>query len=470
MVVRPSDSGGVGFGITGDLGLPTGDRELYLGEGWLSGTAGVVGTVEAAKFTLSGQAALQLKPHNPPRQRPAPTRGGDNLRGAIALNWVPSEHVGIGVETHGSFALDPVVREAVGIPAEVLLSTRVVSDSGVFLTAGLGTAVGMGAGASPFRAVLGGGLRLPPGPPSDADGDGFIDTADLCPREPETLNGLTDEDGCPDELPTLQFVADVPGPAAETAEITVVRAPGVVVNGVGRVTVRGRPGQRVTVAARVGACRSGSAEIMVADDSQGVFPIPVRRVSAPVVVKVHDVAGRPVDGVTVRYITEDPLCGADDTRVVDGEGIHQVGTGPHTVFITAPGYDIHQEELMLEQGKPANIEATLSPTQVTVSDERVVFATPLLFTPGAAILQLESEPLVSQMATLMLTSDIRIRITGYADADGGGGRQLAWSRAEAIKTALEQRGVDRERLVTNGATGPAPGESFIDVRVLPKGR
>ncbi len=33
---------------------------------------------------------------------------------------------------------------------------------------------------------------------SDADGDRILDTDDKCPNEPETYNGLTDEDGCPD--------------------------------------------------------------------------------------------------------------------------------------------------------------------------------------------------------------------------------------------------------------------------------
>src|SRR5262249_34790943 len=34
----------------------------------------------------------------------------------------------------------------------------------------------------------------------DQDRDGIADARDMCPREPETRNGLDDEDGCPDHL------------------------------------------------------------------------------------------------------------------------------------------------------------------------------------------------------------------------------------------------------------------------------
>jgi outer membrane protein OmpA-like peptidoglycan-associated protein len=38
-------------------------------------------------------------------------------------------------------------------------------------------------------------------PIPDSDGDGILDPDDRCPRQQETRNGYTDEDGCPDEIP-----------------------------------------------------------------------------------------------------------------------------------------------------------------------------------------------------------------------------------------------------------------------------
>jgi outer membrane protein OmpA-like peptidoglycan-associated protein len=42
--------------------------------------------------------------------------------------------------------------------------------------------------------------RAEPPPVLDSDGDGFVDTVDRCPPEPETANGWNDDDGCPDEI------------------------------------------------------------------------------------------------------------------------------------------------------------------------------------------------------------------------------------------------------------------------------
>ena len=58
---------------------------------------------------------------------------------------------------------------------------------------------------------------LPP-PPLDTDGDGFIDSEDDCPEEPETVNGYEDTDGCPDEVPeeVVQFMGVIEGIFFET--------------------------------------------------------------------------------------------------------------------------------------------------------------------------------------------------------------------------------------------------------------
>ena len=42
----------------------------------------------------------------------------------------------------------------------------------------------------------------PPPEDTDTDGDGIRDTLDLCPDDPETVNGHLDTDGCPDTVPT----------------------------------------------------------------------------------------------------------------------------------------------------------------------------------------------------------------------------------------------------------------------------
>jgi outer membrane protein OmpA-like peptidoglycan-associated protein len=49
-------------------------------------------------------------------------------------------------------------------------------------------------------------LVLSPKAAKDADQDGIADANDACVREPETVNGFMDNDGCPDVAPRIQFV------------------------------------------------------------------------------------------------------------------------------------------------------------------------------------------------------------------------------------------------------------------------
>ena len=81
----------------------------------------------------------------------------------------------------------------------------------LFAATGVGTSEGFG--SPDWRALL--GLRFQRAAPAasapplvvavekqdkDSDGDGILDTNDACPNEPETVNAIDDEDGCPDEI------------------------------------------------------------------------------------------------------------------------------------------------------------------------------------------------------------------------------------------------------------------------------
>src|SRR5689334_8568814 len=45
-------------------------------------------------------------------------------------------------------------------------------------------------------------VEAPTPAPGDRDGDGYLDTEDKCPDEPENFQGFQDEDGCPDDPDT----------------------------------------------------------------------------------------------------------------------------------------------------------------------------------------------------------------------------------------------------------------------------
>ena len=108
---------------------------------------------------------------------------------------------------------------------------RWISGKGPVVTAAAGTSVISDYGAAQWRLMFGvtwhaqrydrdgddvvDELDLCPDDPEDIDGyededgcpdpdndqDGIVDVFDKCPNQPEVINGYQDEDGCPDSLP-----------------------------------------------------------------------------------------------------------------------------------------------------------------------------------------------------------------------------------------------------------------------------
>ncbi|HHO50870.1 MAG TPA: hypothetical protein ENK18_08335 [Deltaproteobacteria bacterium] len=459
---QPQTTGGLGLGLVARLGIPTGDPGAYLGEGGIFGGGGLVGTFEAGSLTASWELGGSLNPKTPIDQRPAPTRGGDQLEGGLGLGWLVDETVGIGIEAHGALALDDAVRTAIGIPAEALLTGRYVDPGGAFLTAGLGVGLGAGAGASPLRVLLGGGFSARSGPGPDGDGDGLVDQDDACPAEPETPNDYRDEDGCPDVLPEVVFVARVEGRDAPDAEVIVTGPDGSISSGQGQVRVRGRPGETFQATARLGACRRGEARVSVVEPGGASHTITILRITGQVLITVTDGVGRPLEGATVRYLTEDPACGSDNTEVIEGRGAHTLGVGEHTILVTAPGYDIHQQTLTIEPGGEISVKAILAPTQVRVEGSTLVLATPIRFAPGSSVLPPEAYTLLAQVATVIQVDGLSVQITGRPDS--GSGRALAQARAQAASDQLRALGVSGERLST--ATGGSSPAGHIQLRIV----
>jgi hypothetical protein len=78
-------------------------------------------------------------------------------------------------------------------------------DNGLDITGGLGRGLNDGLGTPSIRGLVRLGFALPAerdldfARTSDLDGDGIKDADDRCPVEPETVNGVRDADGCPED-------------------------------------------------------------------------------------------------------------------------------------------------------------------------------------------------------------------------------------------------------------------------------
>lgn len=138
------------------------------------------------------------------------------LRVAAAFEVTPT--VEALIDFNGGLAFATIDDGMVGNPLEILAGARFRPASRLSVTVGAGTALLSAPGTPDVRLIA--GVSYGPGSEPvgiqactsvsdagrerrrahgvDTDGDGIDDACDLCPAARETMNGLLDEDGCPD--------------------------------------------------------------------------------------------------------------------------------------------------------------------------------------------------------------------------------------------------------------------------------
>ena len=211
----------VGAGVT--AWAPTGDELALEGEG-----AFRVQPHLTARYDLLGlvSVAADVGYHARPEERLFTLGVDDELRWGLAADlWLPFG-VGATAAAFGSLStagrrdpddLDRTLEGRGGDPAEAQLALRWSPFDTFTLRVGAGTALTAGVGVPSWRGFAMLGLRWPGprgpegrGMEPDADRDGVPDGPDVCPHEPENIDGIRDEDGCPEAQPT-QVAARVDG-------------------------------------------------------------------------------------------------------------------------------------------------------------------------------------------------------------------------------------------------------------------
>ncbi len=115
-----------------------------------------------------------------------------DYRAAIEVGVLP-EQLHLMASTWGrveAFAETPS-----SLSAEFLAGARIFWTGSLTTTVGAGGGLASGYGTPDFRAVL--SLGYTPST-TDLDEDGVDDEVDLCPNDPEDIDGFEDGDGCPD--------------------------------------------------------------------------------------------------------------------------------------------------------------------------------------------------------------------------------------------------------------------------------
>jgi len=232
-LIRPSERGGFGLGISGQVFVPSGAESSFNSDETVHGgpTLSALWRTQS-DFELLANLGFDARSRTQVR----------NFSTRSAIRWgvgtvLPFAADGRVAALGNVFGRAPVVDEideprsdsfgGSKNPAEALLGLRADFTDALRVQAGGGSGISTGAGAPDFRlfasahfrtgtADRGKPERSEPRPeptaepdpepeppradePSDRDGDGIPDGEDDCPDEPETFNGVDDEDGCPDE-------------------------------------------------------------------------------------------------------------------------------------------------------------------------------------------------------------------------------------------------------------------------------
>jgi OOP family OmpA-OmpF porin len=198
----------VGLGVIASLYLPTiNPEDRFLGETQL--VPQLVGVVDKElgrerRLRISFNGGVRLRrtttfTNSDPGPDMAPVTGrsitaGSELPFGLGVGYaVARQRFDVIAEVFGAI---PIGAHQSYQPLEVLAGVKLYLARSSFLTLGAGRGLMPDQGANPaLRGFI--GIVFEPSI-GDRDGDGLKDDLDRCPDEPEDLDGVHDDDGCPD--------------------------------------------------------------------------------------------------------------------------------------------------------------------------------------------------------------------------------------------------------------------------------
>ena len=189
-LTAPDGRFGIATAVVGDLFFATGDERDFRGDGRFRGGASLVLESRYPTGSVSMEAGYRFRP----------TRSffglavGDEVLLRLASRYAIAAELELVPEWEARLTTPEGAATVVAQEVRMGVSTR--AREGWAVSAGLGLGVGDAVGRPTVRYLLGLNYTVPPD--ADPDGDGLTNEADLCPDEPEDLDGYIDQDGCPD--------------------------------------------------------------------------------------------------------------------------------------------------------------------------------------------------------------------------------------------------------------------------------
>ena len=206
--------------------------------------------------------------------------------------------------------------------------------------------------------------------------------------------------------------------------------------------------------------RPGTCAAVVPPEG-GEVPVTCELVALP---KVGTALGQVVlstDGTPVPNVTVQLAGPGMRTIVTDAAGRFReenLAPGEYVARIEQEGYLISVTPVLVKVRGETDVRISLLPTpknaSVKVQKDRIQIRGSIFFTTGTADIEARSEPLLTEIADVIMRNPdlLEVEVAGHTDDVGGAdaNRELSQRRAEAVKTWLVKAGVERERLVAKG--------------------
>ena len=470
--LKERSKGPLGFGVFVDVTAPSSSSTSRVGAGMTRMTAGVAPTAEFGPLLVAANASFR-------------TGTGRDL-GALAIgpsigwgagaSFAVTDAVWASVELEGEQWLSNAEVEG-SAPVEILGALRMRPIGDLVGTLGGGAGLSRGVGAPDFRLIA--GLGWTPGPDEtqvitavgpDRDGDGIGDAADKCPDQAEDINGIADDDGCPDEglVPTILRVVDGGGRpiAGSIVELSAGPETGswIAANGwVGRAVPSGTYQASVSASGYLPV----KQELVVpeADAHEVQITLEPEKALGQIIVRVVGPTGRAVSGADVRFVG---TLGSPMKSGSDGLVEAKIAPGGYEITIAASGWRVESRQVQLEAGGLVDLTVLIRPDSVTIdTDEGQIYLhRKVFFELDKSELKVESFAVLDDLVEALLAHGeiAKLRIEGHTDTQGPEdyNLELSGKRAEAVRDYLIRSGVPPERLDAEGIGETRPlqeGES-----------
>jgi outer membrane protein OmpA-like peptidoglycan-associated protein len=205
-------------GVAGSVSIPLGSEDSFTGDGGVGGEVLATAAYAMPDYRILVNGGVRFRPE---ADYVTSDQGTELIGRAAVIVPFAKERL------HTSLELDLLARTSggdaykeLGSPILALLGARYHFKNGIHAGAGVGMGLTEAPGSPMVRTLVTVGYSPEPrkkaksSPPGlvDSDNDGIIDTLDKCPKLPEDMNGIADEDGCPDLDSDKDKVVDAPEP------------------------------------------------------------------------------------------------------------------------------------------------------------------------------------------------------------------------------------------------------------------